>query len=508
MSKRNINLAVIFSLPLSLSLGVALGLAPGCNANKIGSDDGGVVDMYVPPSKIPGCTGSCLVKADCPVAMGPTTIKGVVNIPAGNLPIYNAKVYIPIGDALPSAPTSGASCDRCDIQDTIFATNTNEKGEFTLENVPSGSNIPLIVSVGKWRRTLTLPAINDCTTTTLLAEQTRLPKKQSEGNIPKIALSTGGYDALECLFRSTKLGLDDSEFTNPEGTGRVNLYSGGFAGDVNLPGDSRGAIMYNAASGGATFPTSNPWWNDATNLAKYDIVLLSCEGREDVAQKSTAAHQALHSYLNKGGRVFASHWANTWISNGVQLSDQPNEPPLSVVANFERDSNLMTYNNKDGNTTIATTIDRSFAKGQALANWLQANGATTTLGTMPVNFTNVTLDKLNPTPAMYPTMLPQSWVTVVPPTGSPPLANPASQYFSVDMPLAKPPAEKCGQMVFTDLHVSGARICKQNCPTNFDQSLPTLAFPDGCKAGALSPQEKALIFMLFDLTNCLQPVIG
>ena len=84
----------------------------------------------------------------------------------------------------------------------------------------------------------------------------RLPRNQTEGHIPKMALTTGGADALECLLR--KIGIEDSEFTPEASSGRVNFYAGG-----------GGTAAYDAAlNGGAAFTPVHPWWDDLGQSAE------------------------------------------------------------------------------------------------------------------------------------------------------------------------------------------------------------------------------------------------
>ena len=57
-------------------------------------------------------------------------------------------------------------------------------------------------------------------------------------------------------------------------------------------------------------------------------------------------------------------------------------------------------------------------------------------------------------------------------------------------------------MVLSDIHVStGGGVGDRG------RLQPDLAYPDGCRTMDLSPQEKTLEFMIFDLSSCVE-IIG
>lgn len=387
-----------------------------------------------------------------------TTLSGTVYTPAGSLPLYNVTVYVPNRELDPLL--EGASCSTCDASvsgSPVATALTDTAGRFTLTDVPVGENIPLVLQVGKWRRQVTLPRIEPCTENVLTdVSLTRLPANQSEGELPRIALSTGALDALECLLR--KVGISDSEFSNPDGGGRVHLFAGHDGTRSYAP----------ALNGGAAFASSGAaLWDQLSSFQRYDMVLLSCEGNEYLEEKPAAAREALFNYLNGGGRAFLSHWHKIWLQAGPA--------PLPEMVRF---------NNRDDDLDVSATVDTSFPKGAALAEWLVNVQGSTEPGIVDLVDAQNTAAAENPEYA-------QRWIydPLDAATGAP-----SVKYVTANTPLGAPAAEQCGRTVYSDIHVSSG-----------DDSAPSLPFPTGCTSSGLSPQEKVLIYMLFDLSACIVP---
>jgi hypothetical protein len=391
------------------------------------------------------CTGlKCLV----PTCDGgtTTTLSGVVLDPAGKNPLYNAYVYVPLDPAgnLPALST-GVSCDQCANASllAVAATQTAADGTFTLAGMPAGTNIPLVVQMGKWRREILLTKVSACTSNTVNGNCTaadpslcvaRLPGNQNDGynattkaydhaDLPKIAMVSGSADPFECML--LKAGISPSEFGDSASNRRMHFYE-----SPDAPGSSL-APAYGAQVSAAQL------WNSPTTMAKYDAIIYACEGAAiDKKIAPNTPYKYLLDYVNGGGRAFLTHFSYVWLQYPFLKEKLTDWQTLATWAH-----STGTTNTQD---PLLTTLDTSFPKGAAFSTWLATVGATA--GTNLVNLHEGRQDLTTVGPNT------QSWMTA---TNS---ANSAkfSPQFTFNTPLGS--ANSCGRIVYSDYHVSAASL--------------------------------------------------
>jgi hypothetical protein len=419
------------------------------------------------------CTGLCQQQISC-AGGGTTTVTGTVYAPNGTDPLPNVLVYVPNAPVQPFA--AGVHCDNCATGvsgSPLVSAATDTQGRFTLQNVPVGANIPLVLQTGRWRRQITLASVMACQQNAVPPAQTRLPRNKAEGDIPHMAMVTGSVDVLECVLR--KIGIDDAEFTNASGNGRVHLYQGD--GTV-VSGNKTYHI------GGATLAGAN---DEATlvgnpaKLGQYDMVLFGCKGAQ--YDRTSAEQQNVINYANAGGRVFATHFGYVYLYN---------DAPFSTTAAWDV-GQCDPYTSPDGCFAQMGyppdqngIIDQSFPKGQALAQWLQFIGASSTPGQIPINTLRWDLDAVNNPPA-------QQWMKI-----SDSNIGDVPMHLTFNTPIGAAADQQCGRVLFDDFHVENHGFINSGSAYN-------LTFPSECAAGAMTAQEKLLEFMIFDLGSCVAP---
>jgi hypothetical protein len=440
----------------------------GGAGGKPSSTGAGGTGVTVPPTGNGACTnlrcrqGSCTgpgcMATACPNS-GTTSVSGTVMDPAGKRPLYNVVVYVP-NESLQPLP-EGAACETCNGNFSgkpIAVALTDTAGHFKLADVPVGADVPVVVQIGKWRRQLTVPNVAACSDTPITTDLTRLPRNKSEGNIPKFAIATGGSDALECLLRD--IGVDEAEFTSDTGSGRVHLFQGYRASPT---------VATNGAS--TSLKPVDQLWASTASMMRYDIVLMACEGDSGQSEGRTAAqYQAVRGYGDMGGRIFGSHYHTNW----VRSEDGDPNAGYPMVVKFASGEGPL----PDG---FLSTVDTSFPKGMAFRDWLVNVGATPTPGQLALIGTKHLVDATVPGVS-------QQWLYGMDTSKK----TPAVQYFSFTAPVGQ---KECGRMIFSDVHVAQG-----------GGDSAAIPFPTRCgAAGAdLSPQEKALEFMLFDISSCVQ----
>src|SRR5262249_22536066 len=149
-----------------------------------------------------GCTGLCSQIPACTNGTT-TTLVGKVMDPAGARPLYNALVYIPNDPTDPGLQPfpAGITCDVCGATaagDPLVRANTAPDGTFTLSNVPVGTAIPVVIQLGRWRRQFTIDITASCDQNQVPNGSLNMPKNHNQGDLPRIAILTGSWDAVEC----------------------------------------------------------------------------------------------------------------------------------------------------------------------------------------------------------------------------------------------------------------------------------------------------------------------
>jgi hypothetical protein len=254
-----------------------------------------------------------------------------------------------------------------------------------------------------------------------------------------------------------RLGVSDSEFTSDAGSGAIQLFNAGGFDHV----------------GSAALSPATALWGSEDKLKNYDIVLNACQCSQEGSEKTQPMMDNMKAYADIGGRIFNSHYANVWIGGD---SSAPTKAPMvwKDIATW--------YDNLDalGSSDVIDQVNTP--KGMSFATWMTNVGGSTAAGTVaidPDSFRN-TAQTLDRTKA-------EQWVYWDSGAGMFP------QNFQFTTPNEAAQDQRCGKVVFSDMHVGG------------DQ-MPAGTFPDACATGPLSPQEKAIAFMFFDIASCVNVV--
>jgi hypothetical protein len=120
----------------------------------------------------------------------------------------------------------------------------------------------------------------------------------------------------------------------------------------------------------------------------------------------------------------------------------------------------------------------------SFAKWMMNVMGSTILGQVPITGARYTLPMADPMKSDRRVYL------------EPALSNNhvSVQDLEFTTPNELPPDQRCGKVVFSDMHVASGSASTAGTGR---------AFPLGCSASPLSPQEKALAFIFFDISSCV-----
>jgi hypothetical protein len=279
---------------------------------------------------------------------------------------------------------------------------------------------------------------------------------------------------MECVL--LKMGIDPGEFVDPVIAGgvptapqRIHMYQG------------------SVVSGGAIIDTNTPTEASLTESASvmdsYDVVLFACQGGPAETCTGGTRRNGGQCTIGYGaGNGFPNTWANLLnytAAGGRAFTTHFHYDLLDGNGSFTGTANW-TPNAGGGGWPGPDTgyINQNFTRGVTLSQWLNQPAVYGgTPGQIPVDTIRNDFSAVN-APA-------QLWMSMQAP-------NPGSfpVHYTFDTPFG---GTACGRVVYSDFHVENSG------------GANGATFPSECSMGGLTPQEKLLEFMLFDLTSCVTP---
>jgi hypothetical protein len=250
-------------------------------------------------------------------------------------------------------------------------------------------------------------------------------------NIPHIAVTTGSVDAMECVLE--KMGLSHAEFANPGGAERVNLYRGGPTTGTP-PGT--GARMDDST------PHATALYSDPATIQGYDLVIADCEGSDwdEEFTERDASGANVREFVNRGGRMFASHWSYSWLAeNGTDPYDPMNPIATGLGPAATWTAGGMSMNMGTG--TISVGRPAASPRIQNFADWMVNENVTTAPA-----YTFAVIDPAQPEHGIGA----NSEEFVYRSDGT----NMSVQQFSFNTPYAAPAEAACGRVAYSAFHVS------------------------------------------------------
>ena len=379
-----------------------------------------------------------------------------------------------------SAPTRARAARSSPAEPDRLRRHRHLTGNFTLTNVPDGTNIPLVVQIGKWRKEIIIPTVTPCSDNARRA-RSRCPRTCSDGlyaSMPNIAVSTGGADTLECLL--TRVGVDE--------------------GDVHGRPERRPACTSSRAPAATPRRGSRPSPAVALGqpgrphaLRHRDALV---RGLADDRRQRDDRRRTWRRTSRRRPRVRAS--TITTRSSPGQQRDGPAYPQFPNIANW---TNLGLAGNDSpvqqrhhGRHPDDAPERQAVPRGRALKSWLGNVGALNAGGEIVVPAANA-----RDTALVRRRNVATPWVQ----TGSGVDARRARSTSRGTCRSTRPSPTRASPST------AGARL-QRHARLGIGRATTRPAAspcPAGCDAAStLSPDEDAIEFILFDLSSCVTPV--